>query len=70
MITSEAREDGKSIKLKDLIADPVWGEAVEASPLVEHFLSAMCVHTSRVLAQNLFHFAIVAAFGLPPDIHT
>jgi hypothetical protein len=41
VITAEAREDGRSTKLKDLIADPVWGEAVEASPLVEHFLSAM-----------------------------
>ena len=41
VITAEAREDGKSTKLKDLIADPVWDEAVGASPLVEHYLSAM-----------------------------
>jgi|AntAceMinimDraft_1070359.scaffolds.fasta_scaffold68297_1 hypothetical protein len=41
VVTAEAREDGRSTKLKDLIADPVWAEAVEASPLVEHYLSAM-----------------------------
>ena len=41
VITPEAREDGKSTKLKDLIAEPTWAEAVEASPLANHYLSAM-----------------------------
>ena len=41
VVTAAARENGKSTLLKDLIADPKWTEAVEASPLKEHFLSAM-----------------------------
>jgi len=69
-VTAEAREDGRSTKLKDLIADPVWAEAVEASPLVEHYLSAMpydefvAAEGARVLsyrASNIAHLDCMVA---------
>jgi hypothetical protein len=43
VITASAREDGKSVRLAEVMADARWAEAVKISPLAGHFLSAMCV---------------------------
>ena len=46
VVTLDAVE-GKSVLLREVVEDPAWAAAVDASPLKEHFLTAMCVSRAR-----------------------
>jgi hypothetical protein len=35
------------VLLREVVEDPAWAAAVDASPLKEHFLTAMCVSRAR-----------------------